>query len=72
MGTGTRRSGIRGRLHRGGSWPGLFLAVALGGLPLLVALGHEGHSYQDPVCNMQVDPERSAGEAEYAGRTFFF
>lgn len=27
---------------------------------------------KDPVCGMQVDPEKAAGKSEYQGRTYFF
>ncbi|RUL87981.1 YHS domain-containing protein [Tautonia sociabilis] len=27
---------------------------------------------KDPVCGMDVDPERVAGESEYEGRTYYF
>lgn len=26
----------------------------------------------DPVCNMEVEPESAAAEAEYKGRTYYF
>ena len=27
---------------------------------------------KDPVCGMEVDPERAAGTSEYQGRTYYF
>lgn len=27
---------------------------------------------RDPVCGMEVDPERAAGTSEYQGRTYYF
>jgi YHS domain-containing protein len=26
----------------------------------------------DPVCNMQVDPNKAAGQSEYQGKTYYF
>jgi len=26
----------------------------------------------DPVCGMQIDPEKAAGKAEYQGQTYYF
>ena len=26
----------------------------------------------DPVCNMQVDPNKAAGKSEYQGQTYYF
>jgi YHS domain-containing protein len=26
----------------------------------------------DPVCNMQVDPDKAAGTSEYQGKTYYF
>ncbi len=27
---------------------------------------------RDPVCGMEVDPERAAGKSEYKGQTYYF
>ena len=27
---------------------------------------------KDPVCGMSVDPQKSAGQSEHAGRTYYF
>lgn len=27
---------------------------------------------KDPVCGMQVDPEKAAGKSEYEGKTYYF
>jgi Cu+-exporting ATPase len=27
---------------------------------------------KDPVCGMQVDPEKAAGKSEYKGHTYYF
>ncbi|HEX9872331.1 MAG TPA: YHS domain-containing protein [Candidatus Tectomicrobia bacterium] len=27
---------------------------------------------KDPVCGMQVDPQKAAGTSEYQGRTYYF
>jgi len=27
---------------------------------------------QDPVCRMEVDPQRAAGQSSYGGQTFYF
>jgi Cu+-exporting ATPase len=27
---------------------------------------------KDPVCGMQVDPKRAAGQSEYKGETYYF
>jgi YHS domain-containing protein len=27
---------------------------------------------KDPICGMQVDPEKAAGKSEYAGKAYYF
>ncbi len=27
---------------------------------------------KDPVCNMNVDPQKAAGKSEHAGKTYYF
>src|SRR6266436_3579448 len=41
---------------------------AMGSLPIL----DSAPMVKDPVCGMMVDPQRAAGKAEYAGKTYFF
>jgi YHS domain-containing protein len=30
------------------------------------------HMQKDPVCGMQVDPQKAAGKSEYQGKTYYF
>src|SRR5260370_13966126 len=41
---------------------------AMGSLPILGS----APMVKDPVCGMMVDPQRAAGKAEYAGKSYFF
>src|SRR5260370_27314727 len=44
---------------------------AMGSLPILGS-APTVPMVKDPVCGMMVDPQRAAGKAEYAGKTYFF
>ncbi len=61
-------------------WGGLFFVMMRFGCGAHIG-GHGGHGEheppgggptKDPVCGMDVDPQRAAGASVYGGRTYFF
>lgn len=55
-------------------WGGLFfLMMRYGcGAHIMGGHGHHGGAARDPVCGMEVDPQRAAGASVHEGKTYYF